>query len=445
MNNNISIQFINHASAVISDGKHSILTDPWFKGSVFNNAWNLLYENNYSDISKVIDNIDYIWISHEHPDHFSIDFFKFFSKKIIDNKIKILFQSTLDKRVVGFLNKFKIENIEINENIFFNINNNFKIKIVKNGFYDSALILDISGFIIFNLNDCALRSKNQIKHFKNKFGNCNLLLSQFSYAAWKGGKEKTINRINSAKEKINSINNQIDILKPSYFIPFASLIWFSHKDNFYMNDSINKIYNLDANITNKSTNVIVMRPYEKQYITNFLQQNKSLDFWKSKYENIKNYQHHDYSIISNFNELNINLKNYKKNIFKKNSFLFMYLFHLISFRFLFSDLKIYLNDLNKIFIFSLFHNIKIYKGHDYDISLHSNSLNFIFKNTFGFDTLTVNGLFEIKSNTGFRKMVYNFGIGNLNNMGFVFDIKLLFNFKLIFYTLKTYFNSIKII
>ena len=445
MKNNISIQFLNHASFIVSDGNISVLTDPWYRGSVFNNAWNLLYENNYDEISRILEKIDYIWISHEHPDHFSIDFFKYFKSLIIKHKIKVLFQTTLDQRVINFLNVFNIPNTEMKENEYINLSENFKVKTVKDGFYDSALILNISDSIIFNLNDCAIRSKKQVTQFKNKYGKCDVLLSQFSYAAWKGGKEKIINRINSAKEKINSIKNQILILEPDYFIPIASLIWFSHSENYYMNDSINKIHSLHKLIDIKPVSIIVMQPYEKQYVNSLLQKKDSLDFWKLRYENIAIYKKNNYSNPPNEGELKNNFDDYKKAVFQKNSFIFMYIFHLVSFKFLFSDLKIHLNDLDKTLIFNFFKDLKVYKGDDYDISLHSNSLIFIFKNTFGFDTLTVNGLFEVNSFKGFRKMVYNFGIGNLNNMGFSFNLKLFFNFKLIFFTLKTYYKSIKII
>ena len=58
-------RFLNHSSFVMD----SILVDPWFKDSIFLNGWNLLKEFEY-DINKMY--YEYIWISHEHPDHFHI-------------------------------------------------------------------------------------------------------------------------------------------------------------------------------------------------------------------------------------------------------------------------------------------------------------------------------------------------------------------------------------
>ena len=71
-----SIQFINHASIVVSDGETSVLSDPWYTGDAFHKGWNLLHETSAQEVLSMLDAITHIWISHEHPDHFSISFFK---------------------------------------------------------------------------------------------------------------------------------------------------------------------------------------------------------------------------------------------------------------------------------------------------------------------------------------------------------------------------------
>ena len=76
------IKFINHASVVISNKNRSILTDPWYHGTAFDDGWSLLYENEKEKIKSLLKKIDYIWISHEHPDHFSIPFFKLYEEDI---------------------------------------------------------------------------------------------------------------------------------------------------------------------------------------------------------------------------------------------------------------------------------------------------------------------------------------------------------------------------
>ena len=52
----------------------------------------------------------------------------------------------------------------------------------------------------------------------------------------------------------------------------------------------------------------------------------------------------------------------------------------------------------------------------YQIKMHSNSLNFILKNEFGFDTLLVNACFESNFNN-FVIVSKTLSIGSLNAMG----------------------------
>ena len=49
-----SIRFINHASVLISSGETGILSDPWYSSDAFNKGWNLLYENQDSEICEVL-------------------------------------------------------------------------------------------------------------------------------------------------------------------------------------------------------------------------------------------------------------------------------------------------------------------------------------------------------------------------------------------------------
>ena len=71
-------------------------------------------------------------------------------------------------------------------------------------------------------------------------GEVDVLLTQFSFAAWKGGKENKKWRTEAADEKLNTMQLQINKFNPKYIIPFASYIYFSNEENFYLNDSSNK-------------------------------------------------------------------------------------------------------------------------------------------------------------------------------------------------------------
>ena len=44
---------------------------------------------------------------------------------------------------------------------------------------------------------------------------------------------------------MDQISNQINFFKPEFIIPFASYIFFSNEDNFYMNDMTARIENVE--------------------------------------------------------------------------------------------------------------------------------------------------------------------------------------------------------
>lgn len=434
------ITFINHASVKFNLKNKTILTDPWYEGAVFHNGWKLIYENKKEEILNHINNLDYIYISHEHPDHFSVNFFldKDYQKILLKNKTKILFQKTLDKRVFSFLKKNDYDVIEIDEHKPYKIDKNLEINIIKFGYIDSALIIKTDEIKILNLNDCPLNEGKEIKTFKKKFGKFDILLSQFSYAAWKGGKENHTYRKEAARKKIDSLKKVSNLLECKHIIPFASHIYFANELNFYMNDEINtpsKVYNLLS-----SNNIpIIFKPGETQNLNSLKQDSSSLDFWDIEYKKIKDFENLKYKTTINIEELNKNFFQYKKKIFEINSFFIIKLLSLIKFFNFFQNINIFLVDHKKNYKFSIFSGLQNSDKYYYDIKLHSESLNFIFKHNFGFDTLTVNGCFESDKN-GFTKTVKNFAIGTLNSLGIKVDLKIIFNIKLILFFLNLLAN-----
>lgn len=424
------ITFINHASVKISNSETSILTDPWYEGDAFNKGWLLLYENKDSEIIKLLSEINYIWISHEHPDHFSILFFKKYIKEIIKNNITVIFQITKDKRVISFLKNLKINTFELEENKFFNLSKNFKIKIIKSDFYDSALIINVDDKIIFNLNDCPIDDKKALTSFKDQQGKCDVLLTQFSYAAWKGGKLNEKWRIDAARKKLEAIKLQSQILEPSIIIPFASFIYFANVENYYLNDHSNKISSLINYKKKHNLSFVIMHPYETQDLKNISQNVESINFWNNIYNELDN--RHKFNFKKSIDEKQIYeaFTIYKNKIFKNNSRFLLYFMSKIPFLNLFSSLRILLNDSNTVYNINLFNGIVSSSDNRYDIQMHSNSLLFLLKNNFGFDTLTVNGCFDIANFKSFSKFAKFFSIGNLNNMGIFINLKVLLNFNL---------------
>jgi len=426
-----SIEFINHASVIIKCGECQILCDPWYEGEAFHKGWNLLIENDPQKINQLLQEITHIWISHEHPDHFSILFFKKYQAIIRERNITILFQSTKDKRVMSYFLSQGLFFNELDPKKFTQLNQNVRITCFKVGFYDSALLVESENEKILNLNDCEIKdadSANQIYKFTGKV---DVLLTQFSYAAWKGGRDNLTWRVQAAKEKLQTFQLQVDAFKPKYTIPFASFVYFSNEKNYYLNDSVNTPKDVYEILKDAKTKIIIMKPYdifnghinEKSQIDN-------INFWQEKYKASKDLTLKQFSLVS-IEQLTDEFSTYRSRIKKNNNYYFMLLLRFFSPIKVFRPIYIFLEDLNITVNINLFSRKLQQTNHTPHLTMGSESLHFIFKNTFGFDTLTVNGCFEENVKGGFILSTKTLGIENINNIGISFTPLILVNIRLL--------------
>ncbi len=235
----MKITYINHAGFIIEYEGIKIFCDPWIEGRVFNNAWSLISKTlfDYTDFSQ----INYIWFSHEHPDHFYPPNLLKIPSEIRKN-ISILYQFTEDKRLVNFCKELGFKNIiELPKGIPIEVAKDFFLlcEHYKDG--DSWIYIKTPTTTLLNLNDCEINSSHIANEILKKTGNPDILMSQFSYAYWGGNKENIRYRQKVAEDKLKLLQWQCNYFLPKFIIPIASYIYFCHEENFYMNDSINTI------------------------------------------------------------------------------------------------------------------------------------------------------------------------------------------------------------
>jgi len=425
----MKIEFINHASVKFYTKDAVILTDPWYEGRAFNSGWELIYSEPEM-AEKALENVTHIWLSHEHPDHFSPLFFNKLSDKI-KTQIEIIFQWTEDKRVVNFLKNcgLKVKEITLRKSYFIG---KTEIKIFPSEFYDSYIWIKEGNKTILNINDCPIRDKKSLLQINEECGNIDLLLSQFSYAAWKGGRENRSFRRLAAKEKLNTMWLQADILKAKAVIPFASFVKFSHKENFYLNDEANTIDTVVNSKEKHNANLIIMKPFQSYTLNEQHDNNIAINFWREQYKIAEQRK----LVISESNlqikELYQSFIQYRHRMLRQNNVFVMYLLRYNPLLRALEPIQLRINDLNLVVEISILDGFKILRNIKVaDIEMNSSSLNFIFKNDFGFDTLTVNGRFEA-TGSAFSKMTKGFALGSLNAMGLSLGIGLIKRIEVVF-------------
>jgi UDP-MurNAc hydroxylase len=238
--------FVNHASFMVQNDSAVLLADPWVEGSAFNNGWSLL-DRSTSNAALVAQlNATglpvFIWISHEHPDHFSIGFIKRLQAEA-RVRITFLYQRTLDGRVVAFLRKQGFAVIECAPGVPVVLGHAMRIAVFPYSDGDSWALVQSGARTLLNLNDCVVATPAQCRAVQTSVAalapRIDVLLTQFGYANWVGNPGQHAQHRAAAAEKIQRMALQIGMLKPGLILPFASFVYFSHPENAYLNDAQN--------------------------------------------------------------------------------------------------------------------------------------------------------------------------------------------------------------
>jgi UDP-MurNAc hydroxylase len=232
----MKVDFVNHASFILEHAGTRVMCDPWLEGTAFNDGWALLSDTAmpYSAFGDV----DYIWFSHEHPDHFSPPTLKHIAPEHRAT-ITVLYQATDDGKVTSYCRNqgFKAV-IELVPGERFRLGPDLEMEIgTWPGYSDSWSCLRSSEGVVLNLNDCAVISEADVAAIRERVGPIDVLFTQFSISAWDGNLDEHDRRHQGARTMLRRVSMQCDVLRPKYVVPFASYIWFCHEENFYMNEA----------------------------------------------------------------------------------------------------------------------------------------------------------------------------------------------------------------
>lgn len=424
----MKIEFINHASFLIEHQGVSVVCDPWLFGSAFLDGWDLLCPTNFP-VERFKD-VQYIWFSHEHPDHFSPIVIKSIPEEIRKN-ITVLFHYTKDKKVIDFCAKAGFKTMELESCKEYSLASDFKIKCDAVLPFDSWICFMGDGKKIMNVNDCIVDGEAKAEDLKKHTGEVDVLFTQFSYAAWKGNEGDIQLRKDSAASKLKIVQDQIHVFKPKYTIPFASFVYFSHEENKYTNNGVNLPITACNAIESAGSTPILLYPNDVWEVGTNWDNTAPNQKYEKQYADLPNKPYHKAKKSYSESELIAACDKYLKRLREKNNFTLVSLIKLVPGFGFFKPFTILVHDLNTVFRFDISKGLeKMPNGTSYDVRMHSESLEYVFRLDWGYDTLTVNGRFNADMQ-GFSRMTKNFSVGPLNNTGRYISVKLFFDFEMI--------------
>jgi hypothetical protein len=425
------VTLINHACCKVETNGLGILFDPWTEGSAFNAGWDLLIPTPM-EFDEIMRGVSLIWISHEHPDHFSPAFLTRVARAY-GSKVTILFQATRDHRVIDFCKSRGLAVRELTNEVPMRLSPTVTVTCGAFHFYDSWLYLSDDRHSLLNLNDCPARMERDIRRIARFALKPTLLLSQFSYAAWKGGRDNHTFRAAAAAQKLETLATQIRILRPRFTLPFASLIYFSNTENSYLNDMVNTPRKAAEAISSAGSTPLVLYPGDNWRVGDPPAGTAAaLERYDRCYAEMASLPLRQAGASVGLEELRTAFENYQARVFTRNSRWLIKLLSKLRPLGIFLPVIVKLRDLDRTFTVSVVSGFaeRPNGNEEPDVALHSSSLLFMFNHEFGFDTLTVNGRFEA-SPDGFAKMTRSFAVGSLNALGLSLSWRLLFNLGLV--------------
>ncbi len=415
------IKWVNHASYIIEYRGVRLISDPWLFGSAFDNGWELLCDSamNISDFS----NITHIWFSHEHPDHFSPPLLAKIPKEVREG-IVVLFQETKDRRVVNFCKKLGFSVLELKNRTSLTLAEGVKITCGKCPPIDSWILVELDDFKILNLNDCIVNNDYLLNCIYSMTGEVDLLMTQFAYAQWGGNPDEKDLLDESKSEKLDRILIQYERFKPKLICPFASFIYFSHKENEYLNYGVATIHEVSEFIVkNTEADLLVMYPGDRWTVGEEWDSSGPL----AKYEPA--YQSRNQTIATSNSSVSLDkliesAHQYLETARTKGNYVSIKWWErMLSKRWKRPwHLKIWLWDLNSSIVFDWNSGIgKIGDSPDQcDIQISSHSLYYILDNDWGFGTIRVNGRYRA-SKEGRKIFGEFFRFGALHSIGEALD------------------------
>jgi UDP-MurNAc hydroxylase len=425
------VTLINHACCKVEADGLGILFDPWTEGPAFNAGWDLLIPTPMG-FDEIMAGVSLIWISHEHPDHFSPAFLMQVAKAY-GNRVTILFQATRDRRVADFCKSLDLPVQELKDCVPMRLSPTVVVTCGAYYFYDSWLHLSDGRHSLLNLNDCPARMEGDIRKIARLAPQPTLLLSQFSYAAWKGGRDNRAFRAAAAAQKLETLAAQIRILRPHFTLPFASLIYFSNAENSYLNDAMNTPRKAADAIGAAGSTPVVLYPGDAWQVGDPPTGTAAaLDRYERRYAEMPALPLRPPGASVGLDELRVAFESYRARVFARNSRWLITLLSKLRPLGAFQPVIVKLRDLDRTVVVSVVSGFAEQSGSgaEPDVALHSSSLLFMLKNEFGFDTLTVNGRFEASAD-GFAKMIRSFAVGSLNALGLSVSWRLLFSWRLV--------------
>lgn len=227
----VEVLYLNHASVKISYKDFRLFCDPWLEGDCYDNGWRLQFDT--SQVYELLKDCTHLWISHPHADHMHVGTLKKLAK--INPEITVLTNVSATYDIQGFLKSLGFRKfVSLYERKELRLSPEISLTLYPVSAIDGALFLKLGQLRILNFNDCYPPS-TALKILAKKFGKIDLLLSSYNHAGKCLVAGSAAQVMNYQRE---ALIRKLEILRPQWFIPYASNHFYCSPFSFAQNESL---------------------------------------------------------------------------------------------------------------------------------------------------------------------------------------------------------------
>ena len=239
----MKIQYLQNAAVIIENEGEKILCDPWLVDGCYYGSW--YHYPKFDFKPEEFDDVNYIYISHIHPDHFDIR-----TLEILKKDIPVLIHEFPEKFLKRNIEKIGFKVIELPNNKRTKLDKtwinvlaadncdpeicsrvfgcNFDNKNFGTNQIDTMSVIDNDNQVIVNTNDCPFEiGEFTARIVKESYKKIDLLMVGYTGASdypitYDLDLETKASEAN--KKKIKRLKDAIDyiqIIDPKYYLPFA--------------------------------------------------------------------------------------------------------------------------------------------------------------------------------------------------------------------------------
>ena len=219
---------IGHACLYIETGAERVLVDPWLSGSCYWRSW-WHFPPNTSLPPEALEP-DYVYLSHHHFDHFHYPSLRRIAKRarvFIPRFGVDVMRHELDQ--LGFTNVTELPHGDP-----LTLPSGTRLASYQYGPDDSAFVLERGGIVLADLNDCKIKGPSA-RPMLRAFGPPAFAFKSHSFAQAYPNCYRIADaadaKLMTREDFLESFVDAVRELKPTYAIPFASMVAFLHPES----------------------------------------------------------------------------------------------------------------------------------------------------------------------------------------------------------------------